>query len=220
MKGLLHSKRFKKNLYKWLFMYVVVIGLLTTVITYSRYISSWYQSAETKVKNFDVTIDKLTCTDYENEAACSYNRPTAPVPFYFKVDTSKLETKALFILTFHIDNKFEIIGIDEVTKDSSQNVTYKTIYGEVGNGRYDLIDTTNYKKPTSSAAILELSRTLEAKQIDETIYRVTVKYTPSRVYDAYGNFLYYDFSDDQNFSSGNANIEKVVQVDYSATQLD
>ena len=71
-----------------------------------------------------------------------------------------------------------------------------------------------------SSDLLELSRTLEAKEIDETIYRVTVKYTPSRVYDESGNFLYYDFSDDQTFSSGNANIENVVQVDYSAKQLD
>ena len=39
MKGLLHSKRFKENLYRWLFMYVGVIALLTTVITYSKYVT-------------------------------------------------------------------------------------------------------------------------------------------------------------------------------------
>ena len=37
---LLHSKLFRQNLFKWIFMYIAALGLLTSVITYSKYITA------------------------------------------------------------------------------------------------------------------------------------------------------------------------------------
>ncbi len=216
MKGLLHSKRFKKNLSKWLFMYVGVMLLLTSVITYSRYISSWLQQDDARITKFEVKIDKLVCTNYEDDYHCSKNRPTALIPYYVNVNTKNLETKALLVLTFDVDSKFEIVRIDEVTKQDGKDPLYKEIYGELEDGSYDLKDTIHYTRS-------KISTKLELKQHfkptgKETTYRVTVRYTPSRVYDKDGNFLYYDFENDVVFKDGNADLENIVRVDYSAKQ--
>ena len=54
MKGLLHSKLFRKNLFTWLFMYIIVIGLFTTVVTYSKYISSMQNADKTITSRQDL----------------------------------------------------------------------------------------------------------------------------------------------------------------------
>ena len=56
MKGLLRSKRFRHNLYKWVTMYVGVMLLFTVVVTYSRYMSSLEGSDQAKVARFEVGI--------------------------------------------------------------------------------------------------------------------------------------------------------------------
>lgn len=218
MKGLLHSKRFKKNLAKWLFMYVGVMLILTSVITYSRYISSWLQADEARITKFNVKIDKLICTDYEDEERCSKNRPTASIPYYVKLDTKELETNALLVLTFDVDSRFEIIKIDEVEKNGEAVPTYREIYGELEDGSYGLKDTVHYTRSKISNK-LELKQNFHPKG-KETTYRVTLKYTPSRIYDENGNFLYYDFSDDTTFQEAIATIGDIIRVDYSAKQTE
>lgn len=218
MKGLLHSKRFKKNLSKWLFMYVGVMVILTSVITYSRYISSWLQADEARITKFNVKIDKLICTDYEDEERCSKNRPTASIPYYVKLNTKELETNALLVLTFDVDSRFEIIKIDEVGETEGTVPTYREIYGKLEDGSYGLKDTTHYTRSNISHK-LELKQNFHP-QGKETTYRVTVQYTASRIYDENGNFLYYDFSDDTTFQEAIANIGDIVRVDYSAKQTE
>ena len=57
MKGLLQSKRFKKNLGKWVFMYVICMGIFTTVITYSKYISNMLDDDDSaRVSKFNVGL--------------------------------------------------------------------------------------------------------------------------------------------------------------------
>lgn len=40
MKKLLQNKKFRTNLYKWFSMYICVMAIFTTVVTYSKYISN------------------------------------------------------------------------------------------------------------------------------------------------------------------------------------
>ena len=90
MKGLLHSKRFKENLYRWLFMYVGVIALLTTVITYSKYVTQLIPTEEkARPAKFDVEIANTDsagndCTKVESVTTGIY-RPTSEIKYYFKI---------------------------------------------------------------------------------------------------------------------------------------
>ena len=59
MKGLLQSKIFRKNLKKWLCMYVGALLLLTTVVTYSKYISKYNVDDDARITKFDVTVKKI-----------------------------------------------------------------------------------------------------------------------------------------------------------------
>lgn len=118
MKGLLHSKRFKKNLQKWLFMYVGVMTLLTSVITYSKYMAKVQMGDDSaKVGKFQVGIKQVSCSDYIDsgitcDALSSGNgcRPTQVVASCFEVDTSELEIESDLLLTF-----------DPALKDSSRD---------------------------------------------------------------------------------------------------
>ena len=108
MKGLLHSKIFKKNLAKWFVMYLGVISLLTTIITYSKYMSEMQFSDNARVAKFNVKILPNDCTNINNENVCNSGivRPTSNLTYSFNVDTSELEVKTEFALTIYIDSNF------------------------------------------------------------------------------------------------------------------
>lgn len=126
MKGLLHSKRFKANLRKWLLMYVGVMGLLTTVITYSKYISSLMTTDESRVTKFNVSINfdgdeyctkDNTTTDSQGRQSCSglTVRPSGKIVYRFSVDVSELEVNSVLNLTIKPDEHFNIDSIKDIT---------------------------------------------------------------------------------------------------------
>lgn len=107
MMGLLHSETFRKNLSKWIFMYIAVICLLTSVITYSRFISSFGTDDEARSSKFNVKIEPIATQDScpddtETEGGessstavlCTTSRPTSTLEYYFKVDVTEIEVKA------------------------------------------------------------------------------------------------------------------------------
>lgn len=110
MKWLLYSRKFKENLQKWLLMYIGVIGLLTGVITYSKYISSLQSNDAAKVAKFNVNIDYLgKCDGVAQTVACNYGkvRPTTPqFDFYFSVDTSELEVSTTLYTYIYVLKDF------------------------------------------------------------------------------------------------------------------
>lgn len=121
MKGLLHSKKFRTNLYKWLFMYVGVMLLLTTVVTYSRYISSIKTSDNARPALFDVAIDydksNLTCEDLTNCFSGTF-RPTSKLTYKFTVDTTKIEVNTDFALTITVHEDFKIESLKNITTNT------------------------------------------------------------------------------------------------------
>jgi len=142
MKGLLHSKLFRKNLCKWFFMYIAVIGIFTSVVTYSKYISSMQSNADkTKVAKFDasITYDRI-CTEIEENQICDIGsyRPTSNISYYFTVDTTNLEVSTMFITRITILDVFKNIKIYDVTENEIEMTNF-TNNGNV----YTLIEDIN-----------------------------------------------------------------------------
>lgn len=127
MKGLLHSKRFKEKLYRWLFMYVGVIGLLTTVITYSKYVTQ-FTSEEKSARSakFEADIvytDSLGNGCDEKVTGCTTGvyRPTSQIKYYFRL-TADFEVLADLYLTVRIARKTDNITPEDFKIVSIRNV--------------------------------------------------------------------------------------------------
>lgn len=118
MKGLLHSKKFKNNLFKWIFMYIMTIGLFTSVVTYSKYISNMNSDDTARVALFDaaITYDGICSGKLENER-CDIGkfRPTSNISYYFTVDNRNLEVSTIFLTRITVLDVFKDIKIYDIT---------------------------------------------------------------------------------------------------------
>ncbi len=117
MKGLLQSKYFKNNLKKWVFMYVLCMGIFTTVITYSRYISNMFSSDDSaRVSNFGLNLmycDDEICEKNRKDKPVKY-RPFGEMEYYFAIDGSELEVSVDLILTVNVDRHFKIKSVEKM----------------------------------------------------------------------------------------------------------
>lgn len=117
MKGLLQSKRLRKNLYNWIFMYIGAILLFTSVVTYSRYMSKLILSDDSRTAKFDVKIEPKDC-DYIQNGSSYYcddeiiKNPTDELKYYFTLDAT-FEVKTDLFLTIKVDERFTLYCIRE-----------------------------------------------------------------------------------------------------------
>ena len=117
MKGLLQSKKFRKNLSKWLFMYVGVMLLLTTVVTYSKYISKFQGNDEAKTARFEL---RMACIDNTGNACPQElsrmveKGKKMELNYVFDFDPSKLDVKSNLKLLIFVNKWFIIEGISGV----------------------------------------------------------------------------------------------------------
>lgn len=120
MQYLLHSKKFRKNLIKWLFMYCCVLGLFTAIVTYSRYITVLTpKPSEARAAKFDVMVkfDNM-CGENSSSESCTYNlRPTDQLDYYFSVDTTKLEVDTNFETYINIHSDFTDYELYDLASD-------------------------------------------------------------------------------------------------------
>jgi len=122
MKGLLHSKRFRKNLCKWFVMYACVMAMFATVVTYSKYISNLMNvDEEARVTKFSVHAQ--TICDANEEEGCNIGsyRPTSKIEYVFQIDTTELEVKADVDILAVVEERFQVLeftkqkeGTDEI----------------------------------------------------------------------------------------------------------
>lgn len=123
MKRLLHSKLFRKNLYNWLLMYIAVIGLFTSVVTYSKYISNFQGDSSAKVALFDaaITYDGV-CSGKKEDERCDVGtfRPVSNISYYFTVDTTNLEVSTIFVTRISIMEHFNNVRIYDVTDEQNE----------------------------------------------------------------------------------------------------
>lgn len=126
MKGLLHSKKFKTNLRKWLFMYVGTLCILTSVITYSKYMSKFNGESEARTAKFNIKVEHVDKCSSLEDLVCLTGENTRPLEnydFYFKVDTTELEVKTRVVITVKVNEpyatngSFRINNIVEVTEE-------------------------------------------------------------------------------------------------------
>lgn len=222
MKGLLQSKRFKTNLKKWLFMYVGVMALLTSVITYSKYITSMMSVPdEATIPKFNVYTEQLECPTSDAECLNTY-RPTGQrIPFYFKVNSEELETEADLILTFGILNKFELVEIDEIVtsteEDGTVTTTEKQIYDSTGckNGFECLSNNTEFDTGIEDKDLtLSIKRDTIYSSKGESTYKVVVKYNCKETTTENACDL------KELFGVNNELNLEVVKIGYSAIQRD
>lgn len=194
MKGLLHSKIFRQNLGKWLCMYVGAILLLTTVVTYSKYMMGVQGVDDAKPAKFNVDVVGL---DEDNQvindnvvSLGSKRRINAPLTFDIKINT-EIEAMANLTAYLYIDPRFELVGVVKRNSDNTDNEEILCVNN---------CDITNSDNQYS----LINMKLLNPAQITNYIYRVAVKYKLPES----GRY-------DQEITSD----VKIVQVLYNATQI-
>lgn len=193
MKWLLYSKKFKANLCKWIFMYIGVMCCLTSVITYSRYISNLQSETQAQVAKFNVSINYMnTCSDVNPTESCNYGviRPTAnKSDFYFSVDTSELEVSTTVYTYVYIKRayakSFKLYETDSTFTQNKQELTETT---RTSNNLYDYFKITDVVN-AGNGKIKYYHVVLEYDKNNDPYFQAK---TP------YKNILYVDYSAIQN----------------------
>lgn len=198
MKGLLHSKRFRRNLKRWICMYVGVLVLFTSVVTYSRYVSKFSSSSSAKVSKFNIEIQKGEVKTSSNSDPIM---PTDEIYYTFKV-IREFEVKTLLVLTVNAEPGFLIEKIEEADTNLliySSDLSYENNYKYSKDG---------YQVQDNNQKIVSITKpiTYLEGQIHKT-YKVTLKFDYSSVQDTYYKFKDKDLKE-----------RPIVNLDYSATQ--
>ena len=212
MKGLLQSKIFRKNLKKWLCMYVGALLLLTTVVTYSKYISKYNVDDDARITKFDVTVknienENLTCTGEIDKLDCTTKdnyRPTTIIPYEFIVSPN-FEVNTLLATTIYVPASFNIETLEEIDG--------KTLYNEKENIKDSSITISKLKnknekgEEVDTATIITITRKIDTTDIINAnapkSYRVSIKY---------------NYDEEKYADEVKENIS-VIKVGYSATQI-
>lgn len=214
MKKLLQNKRFRTNLYKWLTMYVCVMAVFTTVVTYSKYISNMGTDEQARVANFEVGIHFESCSDIEEAKAnqdgtmlsvCDMgtSRPTSVLPYYFSLDTTKLEADAVLALTIYANNQFKIVELQNITTGVKYIDQEKIVTNIPG------VTVDPYGFTSDGYTFTTVTQDVVAKQGKEN-YVIKIKFLnpPTNVLDEK------DIPLDDIYS----NNQEVIKLGYSATQ--
>lgn len=200
MKYLLHSRKLKSTLFKWLFCYIGTMLLFTVVVTYSRYITSKASDDAARTAKFNVTVSEVC---YGKEFVAGGNnycnngefRAKENNSFYFSIDTSELEVSALLVTTITLNDNF---SFNEVGKEI---YVYNGTAGAVDSWipLKELLSSSNeYKVEGNNITITE---NISASEGNVRRYRVDARY--------------------KNFASKRLDGEdlgEVVKVGYSAKQ--
>lgn len=212
MKGLLQSKIFRKNLRKWLCMYVGALLLLTTVVTYSKYISKYNVDEDARITKFDVTVknienENLTCTGEIDKLDCTTKdtyRPTTKIPYEFVV-TPNFEVNTLLATTIYVPASFNIETLEEING--------KVLYDEKENIKDSSITISKLKdknekgEEVDTATIITITKKIDTDDIINSniprTYKITIKY----------NY------DEETYLTADKENLSVIKIGYSATQI-
>lgn len=128
MNKLLHNKTFRDNLKKWLGLYICTLLVITTVVTYSRYISKMTGKDDARVAKFAISIDdkkicsSLTSDNCIDDIATEFEfKPYDDLDYYFTVNTNDLEVKTYVVLDIKADSHFDVESITDVTGNDSKS---------------------------------------------------------------------------------------------------
>ena len=213
MGRLLHSKTFRNNLFKWILLYIGALVVITSVVTYSKYITaaSGYDTARTAKFNINVTQDSMCST--LSPTICGDSivyKPYDSLEYKFSIDTSDLEVRADLVFTIEVNGDFKIVSISDDTNTVSTPVEGENqILSEV-----DLTDekiSYLFETDTNNGGVKTNKMYIYSEAgIDKVIhkqYTLTIKYRRDELINS-------DYST-HNYNDAN---NPVVKVSYSATQ--
>ncbi len=196
MKGLLHSKKFRKNLYNWLFMYGSVMALFTTVITYSKYMTTMNVSDSARVAKFKIAVKNNDCNDTITEY-CNLGkyRATSKIEYYFVLDTTEVEVKTKMYLTLFINSNFKFDKLEEINQETGEAEEVISNVEEINKEDSNLDENiiNNYYLRTFED-IIELN----GKNV--RLYKITIEYKKS------------------DYTKFNG-LKDIIRVGYSARQI-
>lgn len=188
MVKLLHSKTFRNNLSKWFTIYICLILMLMTVVTYSRYITSQQGSDHTRTAKFSIKITKDKVCSTTSSGLC-YNEEDGDLPFafkpydtieyYFNVDTSKLEVLSNLKVYVDVNPDFDIkyVALD----DDSEKITFNNT---ISTGEIDEDTTVKHisniheelEEGATKNNYISLTRKITSENRGVKKYKVGVKY--------------------------------------------
>ena len=200
MRSLLQSRNFRKNLYRWIGMYVAVILFFTSVVTYSKYMVGVASHENARVANFNVDISYEQTKDClpGNDETCLIGvyRPTSKIPYYFTVDTTKIEVRTFLTLAINVNESFEIIEFAKMEEGKDSD--------------YQIVNLDGLKEENK----VKITDTLMPKEGKKIKYKIVVAYNGANIVtDENGNTYYEHGNEDIS------QIDKIVTLDYSAKQL-
>lgn len=220
MIGLLHSETFRKNLSKWIFMYIAVLCLLTSVITYSKFITSLGNEDEARTTMFNVKIEPLEtatrCQDANQSdegnpsstaILCTTSRPTSLLEYYFKANVEEIEVKSEVYLRARAGDE----NYKTSTKQDS-NLIIEDILLCTDETCTSFDDTKSVKVKAKSGSIkIEVDGTDKEKQ-NEYFFKVNAKYVFTKDNKDIDGYI--------SFSSDDSDpISDEVRIGFSAIQV-
>ncbi len=208
--SILHNKLFRDNLIRWFFLYIGVISVFTSVVTYSKYITSLEPaSEEARTAKFDIKItnDKI-CSTLSNMCNLANYKPYDEIEYYFTVDTTDMEVLADLVLKISVDPEFRIVSFTYV--DTTEYTVSMPAYGTVPDSllnqtlpdQFKLSYINNSEDSTKNNTITLVGETGAYKSKIQT-YKIRLKFMK----DSY----------DSSYSSTHE-YSKIVKVGYAANQ--
>ena len=115
MSKLLHSKTFRKNLFKWFALYICVMLCTYSVITYSKYISDLQANSSTRTAKFVLDVQDGDICSVSSPDVCNidYFKPYDQIDYKFSIDTNEIEVSTLLVANIVVNSNFTIVGIYE-----------------------------------------------------------------------------------------------------------
>ena len=199
MKKLFQSKRFRKNLAKWIFMYAGIMAFFTTVVTYSKYITKMGSSDTARVAKFNVQINyQHEACDVHNALTCNNgkHRPTETIYYDFVVDKSEIEVKTIMELTIYYLDEFKLVKLSKL--DAAGNILVDDVALTTEKNNYHFEDFASSKYNYRS-----WNDNVNLDGDTKSYYRA-----------------YLTYQNDNDYKNGNYNVElNTLIVGYSAIQV-
>ena len=163
MSGLLHIKRFRQNMFKLFAIYLVVILSTTSVITYSRYITSMESESSTRPAKFNIDISQGQVCVADSTINCGLDnyKPYDKLDYPLSVATTHLEVTTLVVITIDINTDYTFDSIYEVVDDVATPIDISS------NADYTIDSVNN---------TIKIIRTISAGNGDSKNYKVRLSY--------------------------------------------
>ena len=173
MNKLLHSKTLRNNLFKWILLYICALFVVTTVITYSRYISSAIGTDRARTAKFNVNlVQGNICSSLSGDCNLSSYKPYDPIEYNFTVNTEEVEVSTDLVTTITVNEGFSLL---KITDGSNNEVDLENVDNHLTTTMDDV--TLSYY---NNSNIITLASAVGPSETNVRNYKLTIKYTKTQ----------------------------------------